>query len=626
MAKTKRERQSRAKRTRRTNKGRVHSLPGFSRTLAPVIPEESNIASTVMRGKNPKVAKLINSGMIQLYNFNQEMAANYFYLAHKEDHREAFPLFGASYAIQMNFNHTAVKKEHMLFSIQCLLAGRRIAKAYKQRPVVKQLLYALYARTIKKGTNPLNPQNLNLEFNAVAENMKRWMERMKKVYAKNKSSPDIGCLYAASIMMQSPWKWWPQDSIYALPSDLAISRMGLYNKKIQRMDNVIEILTKAIDIDPNHRGAHHYLIHAVEESPYPELALESSKTLFRLAGDKGHLLHMPAHIYQRIGLYEESIACNEKAYAADQKFIRQRKKEIADPNALSDSFYVVEYVAHNVHFMVVDSLMLERWDLALEKLKLLEKHVNEYIDPKNNKNMFLEHFLGVRPHALLLAMRFSDVLALPDGDPAYKQVRAETAYCKTVALMKMGRKREAEEQMKSYMEANDTFIRNRPGEACRCGCQKRHGGIVNPHFGQNKYDYIRKNKKSPLVKKTLMGKSEGTSLDQHNSKVVARIKESLTKGYYDWYFGNKKAALQQFKIATDAYENLEYDEPSDYIRPVHETYSTALLLEGDYENAIAVAAKGQIPYPNNPRLIEVNRLAMLEKITREERKRLNKII
>ncbi len=626
MAKTARRKQSKTKRTRRARRIQIKSLPGFSRTLSPVVPEESDIAAFVMRGKNARVAKLINSGMIQLYNFNQEMAANYFYLAHKEDHREAFPLFGASYAIQMNFNHLGVSKEHMIFSIQCLLTGRKTSKAYKQKPVVRQLLHALYARTIKKGTRPLDPMNLNLEFSAVTENMERWMQRMSRVYAKHRNSPDIACLYAASIMMQSPWKWWPQDSIYALPSDLAISRMGQHNKKVKRMDNVIEILTGAIELDPNHRGAHHYLIHAVEESPYPELALESAKTLSRLAGDKGHLLHMPAHIYQRIGMYEESIACNEAAYKADQQFIRERKRQIADPNALSDSFYVVEYVAHNVHFMIVDATMLERWKFAIEKIALLEKHVLQYIDPRANKNMFLEHFLCVKPHVLLLAQRFSDVLSLPDGAPEYRQVRNETAYCKAVALMKTGKRREADAQLKVFTEANDIFIRNRPGEACRCGCQKRHGGIVNPHFGQNKYEYIRTKKNAPLVKRALLGKSEGTSLNQHNSKVVARIREYLVKGYYEWYFGNKSRAVKDFKIATEAYENLEYDEPSDYIRPVHETYATALLLEGDYKTAIAVAAKGQIPYPDNPRLIEVNKLAMLEKVSSDERKRLNMIL
>ena len=128
------------------------------------------------------------------------------------------------------------------------------------------------------------------------------------------------------------------------------------------------------------------------------------------------------------------------------------------------------------------------------------------------------------------------------------------------------------------------------------------------------------------MKRSLLGKAEGTSLNQHNSKVVARIREFLAEGYFSWYFGDKKKALKSFRTATEAYENLEYDEPSDYIRPVHETYATALLLEGDYENAIAIAARGQIPYPNNPRLIEVNRLAMLEKITSEERKRLNVIL
>ena len=77
----------------------------------------------------------------------------------------------------------------------------------------------------------------------------------------------------------------------------------------------------------------------------------------------------------------------------------------------------------------------------------------------------------------------------------------------------------------------------------------------------------------------------------------------------EWFFNSRKEALAAFEAATDAYENLQYDEPSDYIRPVHETYAAALLLEGKRADAARIAYRGQIPYPNNPRLSEIIRLA-----------------
>jgi hypothetical protein len=73
--------------------------------------------------------------------------------------------------------------------------------------------------------------------------------------------------------------------------------------------------------DPNHLGANHYYIHAVEASTHPERALPSAERLGKLAPAAGHLVHMPAHIYSRVGDHPASAHCNELAVAADKKFL-----------------------------------------------------------------------------------------------------------------------------------------------------------------------------------------------------------------------------------------------------------------------------------------------------------------
>ena len=592
-------------------------LPEFILDIEPPPRTYSNIAERVLTTECPRTAAFVNAGMTEIYGFNQVRAANYFYRASQLSPQEPFPLFGSAYAVQMNFNHLVVSERYMLYSIQCYTRAKQLCERHgsKYPSITKKLVFALGARTIKKGTPPFDRVNLSPSYPHVQKNMGRWATRMAAVFRAFPNDADVCCLYASSLMMYSPWKWWPDGSLYVQPTDLKqLQRWrGDDGSKARRMTDVLELLDRARLLDPTNIGALHYTIHAVEESPYPQLGLSAAEALEQLIprDGPGHLLHMPAHIYQRVGLYERSILTNLAAVEADRKLLKEYQQRALDPHSLIHSFYFAEYMAHNIHFMVIDAVMLGQYKFALDWAQQLETHVCQFMDPSKGQNTFLEHFLCVKPHVLLLARKFKQVLALRAWGPAYPQLEAEIAFCKTIAHIQLGQKTQAWGSLRTFLYLNRHFMdtKYKGGEACRCGCQKRHGGIVNPHFGMNKYSYARGNPRA-LAKLDLKqhGLHSGTSLTLHNSKILARIRELLAQGCMEWFFNSKKEALGAFRAATEAYENLQYDEPSDYIRPVHETYAAALLLEGDRREAVRIAYRGQLPYPNNPRLSEIIRI------------------
>ena len=210
---------------------------------------------------------------------------------------------------------------------------------------------------------------------------------------------------------------------------------------------------------------------------------------------------------------------------------------------------------------------------------------------------------------------------------------------------------EANNEYNTFQIANSEFIKEAPKETCRCGCSKRHAGICNPHYGMNKYRYFRKHK--IIYEKEMNGKKcccahvessyattkpggirpsedkphkkgkhtalavTGT-LTINNSVVLAKIRHSLADGYIEWYFGDKNAALDSFKKATEYFEDMQYDEPSSYQHEVHNIYGATLYMMGHYKAALNIVNRGLIPYPNQLDSIYIKMLATEKVGTKDE--------
>jgi len=149
--------------------------------------------------------------------------------------------------------------------------------------------------------------------------------------------------------------------------------------------------------DPNHLGANHFYIHAVEASPDPEVALASAKRMETMAPAAGHLVHMPAHIYQRVGNFKDAADANERAVQADRTyFSRYGLNGVVN-------MYDMMYYSHNMHFMASSCSMSGNFACARDASTQLVEHVL----PEVPQVAMLEWFLPMQPWMLVRFQRWT---------------------------------------------------------------------------------------------------------------------------------------------------------------------------------------------------------------------------
>jgi tetratricopeptide (TPR) repeat protein len=148
---------------------------------------------------------------------------------------------------------------------------------------------------------------------------------MERVWHQFPGDPDVGALYAESLMNLQPWDLWT----------------GKGEPKGRTLE-IVAVLERTLARTPMHPGANHFYIHAVEAGPNPEHGLPAADRLRDYAPAAGHLVHMPSHIYIRVGQYHDATLANEKAVKADRDYIRHCR-------ALG--YYPGAYYPHNLHFL-----------------------------------------------------------------------------------------------------------------------------------------------------------------------------------------------------------------------------------------------------------------------------------
>src|SRR5579859_7840337 len=138
------------------------------------------------------------------------------------------------------------------------------------------------------------------------------------------------------MMDLHPWQLWTLDG-----------------KPTEDTLEIIAVLQSVLRRDPQHIGANHYYIHATEASPHPEEGLTSAHRLENLAPAAGHLVHMPAHIYERTGFYAQAAQANRTAAAADRAYL--------GATGTQGGIYDLMYYSHNLHFLAFSASMEGRF-------------------------------------------------------------------------------------------------------------------------------------------------------------------------------------------------------------------------------------------------------------------------
>jgi tetratricopeptide (TPR) repeat protein len=181
-----------------------------------------------------------------------------------------------------------------------------------------------------------------------------YKDAMKEVRSRYPDDLDAATLYAEAMMNLRPWQLWSADGV---PAEGTLE--------------ILEVLEGVLRRNPEHPGANHYYIHAVEASKNPERALPSAMRLGDLMPGAGHMVHMPSHIFIRTGDHQKSATVNITAAEVDRRYIERSGAK---------GIYPLMYYSHNLHFVSYARMMQGRYGEALDYSKRLRRNVDGAID------------------------------------------------------------------------------------------------------------------------------------------------------------------------------------------------------------------------------------------------------
>jgi tetratricopeptide (TPR) repeat protein len=267
----------------------------------------------------PQAQQYFDQGMRLLWAFNHDEATRSFAQAVQLDPGCAICDWGVALAVGPNYNLPRLSAARLAVANEALTQAR--AHAATAQPVERALIEALAARYALN--LPLGPDN-------IAQANESYARAMRAVAEQYGEDLDVQTLYAAAQMEVHPWQLWSPNGV-AGPDTRALAA---------RLEAV---LARA----PLHPGANHYYIHLMEASPHPERALASAERLKGMMPAAGHLEHMPAHIFERLGRYEDAAQANRSGIAADQAYFASTRAP--------DSY--AHYLAHNYAFLAYAAAM-----------------------------------------------------------------------------------------------------------------------------------------------------------------------------------------------------------------------------------------------------------------------------
>jgi tetratricopeptide (TPR) repeat protein len=245
-----------------------------------------------------------------------------------------------------------------------------------------------------------------------------YADAMRALHRKNPGDLDAATLFAESVMDLRPWSYWTRDG-----------------QPYEGTEEIVQALQSVISRNPNHPGALHYWIHVWEPTKTPERAEKEADRLLPLMPGAGHVVHMPAHIYLRVGRYADVVKSNQMAVAADEAYIAQCRAQ---------GLYPLGYYPHNIHFIWMGATMSGQSALAIESARKVAAAVpHEALE----KVPFLQAFLVVPYYAFVRFGKWDEMLAEPKPSHDTLFTRGVWHYARGTALAAKGRLDEAAREL-----------------------------------------------------------------------------------------------------------------------------------------------------------------------------------
>lgn len=370
--------------------GRPALLDGLGRHVHPVTTA------------NPEAQRYFDQGLRLVYAFNHDEAIRAFREAARLEPDCAMAWWGVAFAAGPNYN-LPIDAERDRAAREAMATA--VALAPKASAAEQDYIAAL----AKRYARPSGGDRKALD--------RAYADAMRDVARKHPADLDAATLFAESLMVLRPWALWTLDGT-AQPGTVEI----------------VETLEGVLAKDPDHLGANHYYIHAVEASPHPEGALPSAQRLAALAPGAGHLVHMPSHVYMRVGRYADAAEANRRAIVADERYIEETGAQ---------GVYPMMYYPHNIHFLWSAASMEGRSAEAIAASRKLTAQLS----PEALREMpMLELFAPTPVFALARFGRWDELLVTPAPGEEFQVVSGMWHYTRGLALAATGKLDEAERE------------------------------------------------------------------------------------------------------------------------------------------------------------------------------------
>jgi tetratricopeptide (TPR) repeat protein len=459
--------------------------------------------------KNEEAQLYFDQGITLIYAFNHEEAARAFQRASELDSSSPMPLWGIALAVGPNYNMD-VDAEREKLGYETVQKAQKLAA---NAPLVEKDYVAALVTRYSGGASP-DYKTLSRDYAAA----------MKALSEKYPDDLDAATLYAESLMNLNPWKLWSHDG-----------------KPGENTEEIVRVLESVLARDPNHAGANHYYIHAVEASPNPERALPSAHRLDNLVPQAGHLVHMPAHIYERTGFYELAARNNEEAAKVDRAYALKAERE--------GTLYDLMYHSHNEHFLAMAASMAGNYAQAKQAADALAARLM----PHAKMMPMLDAFIMTPIWVDTRFGKWDAILARPEPFKELQGTHAMWRYSRAISYAVGGKIDAAEKERALFAQEAAAF----PPDA-------------------------------------MLG-------EQNKANAVLGVASHVIEARIAAAQGQRDVAISHWKKAVEMQDTLNYDEPADWYYPVRESLGAALLTAGKAADAESVFREDLHQNPRNPR-------------------------
>lgn len=351
-----------------------------------------------------------NQGMQLMYGFNHDEAIRSFEQAAAADPSNPMPWWGIAHCQGININDPEMTEERSRRAWEA--SQEALSRIDAATPVEAALVGAVSARYAW----PAPEDRSELD--------RRYADAMQGVYETFPEDPDVAALFAESLMNLQPWDYWTAAG-----------------EPKGRTEEFVGVIEGALESHPKHPGANHFYIHATEASAEPDRAVEAADRLTELVPGSGHLVHMPSHIYIRVGRYADAASSNIAAVDVDRAYLAQ-----APPPGLYAAYY-----GHNLHFLAFASMMSGNYEQAIQAARDLEAEMPE--DALRDWAGLIEGIMAANFHVLIRFGKWEEILEEPDY-PEWRLVsRAVRRYARSIACSALGRTEEARAELEAFEEA-----------------------------------------------------------------------------------------------------------------------------------------------------------------------------